>query len=73
MVQPRNDLSSDDDYDSGDEHEPWTKAHQCRMIKSVVLDSLMTGFYQEWPLDKPDPKQKKLRSPGIEPRSLNYR
>jgi hypothetical protein len=22
MVQPRNDLSSDDDYDSRDEHEP---------------------------------------------------
>jgi hypothetical protein len=40
MVQPRNDLSSDDDYDSRDEHKPWTKAHQCRMIKTVVLDSL---------------------------------
>jgi hypothetical protein len=40
MVQPRNDLSSDDDYDSRDEHEPCTKAHQCRMIKTVVLDSL---------------------------------
>jgi hypothetical protein len=40
MVQPRNDWSSDDDYDSRDEHEPWTKAHQCRMIKTVVLDSL---------------------------------
>jgi hypothetical protein len=40
MVHPRNDLSSDDDYDSRDEHKPWTKAHQCRMIKSVVLDPL---------------------------------
>jgi hypothetical protein len=32
----------------------------------------VTRFYQEWPLDKSDPKQKKLRSQGIEPRTLYY-
>jgi hypothetical protein len=49
-----------------------TRLWNSTAISGGSFSRSLTGFYQEWPLDKPDPKQKKLCSPGIEPRSLNY-
>jgi hypothetical protein len=52
--------------------EPMETVQGASQARQAAARAQMTGFYQEWPLDKPDPKQKKLRSPGIKPRSLNY-